>query len=132
MTERPEWILYAYDTRPDIELLRQILENKDSHIFYPERKLKAICLKYQALTTIPTAIEKTMTTEQLYNAQNPLWAREYTIEDLSNYMTYHIPANNYELAKTVIQMHRMPQSMIKFIQNAEYGVTERKQNDQTA
>lgn len=33
MSKPPELTLYAYDTRPDIKILKQILEDKDNHIF---------------------------------------------------------------------------------------------------
>lgn len=39
-------------------------------------------LKYHALTTKPTAIEKTMTPYQLYTTNSPLWTRELTAEEV--------------------------------------------------
>lgn len=42
--------------------------------------------------TVPTIVEKTMTTAQLYNAGSPLWAREYTIYRLFCYMRYSTTA----------------------------------------
>ena len=35
-------------------------------------------LKYQAMQITPTTIEKTMTPQQLFEAHNPLWARNLT------------------------------------------------------
>lgn len=62
-------------TNPDIEELGNFIKaaekfrfcNKDS------QNINAFRLKYQAMTKIPTAIEKTMTPYQLYEANNPLW-----------------------------------------------------------
>ena len=39
---------------------------------------QALALKYDALTTVPSTIEKTMTPAQLYTSNNPLWAHDYT------------------------------------------------------
>lgn len=41
-------------------------------------------LKYEALTTVPTTIEKTMTPAQLYVSDSPLWAYNYTEADIRN------------------------------------------------
>lgn len=40
-------------------------------------RYQALQLKYEALTTVPTTIEKTMTPAQLYTSNNPLWAHDY-------------------------------------------------------
>lgn len=37
----------------------------------------ALQLKYEALTTIPSTIEKTMTPAQLYSSNSPLWTHDY-------------------------------------------------------
>ena len=103
MSKPPELTLYAYDTRPDIKILKKALKNEQWLITDRETKLKAIRLKYQAMTTVstivektmttvPTIVEKTMTTAQLYNAGSPLWAREYTIYRLFCYMRYSTTA----------------------------------------
>ena len=84
MSKPPELTLYAYDTRPDIEILKQILEDKDSHIFYTERNLKAIRLKYQALTEVPSFIEKTISEVQLFESDSPFWATGLTITHIRN------------------------------------------------
>ena len=88
MINRPDWINYAYKKEPDIEMLKKALENEQWLITDRETKLKAIRLKYQAMTTVPTIIEKTMSPEQLYNVGSPLWAREHTIYQLFCYMRY--------------------------------------------
>ena len=103
MINRPDWINYAYKKEPDIEMLKKALENEQWFITDKETKLKAIRLKYQAMTTVPTIIEKTMSPEQLYNAGNPLWAREHTIYELFCYMRYKAPAT-YKTVKSIIKM----------------------------
>lgn len=68
MINRPDWINYAY---------KKALENEQWLITDRETKLKAIRLKYQAMTTVPTTIEKTMTPAQLYTSNSPLWVHDY-------------------------------------------------------
>lgn len=41
----------------------------------------ALKLKYRALTTVPSAIEKTMSLYQLYASGSPLWTNELTAEE---------------------------------------------------
>lgn len=53
-------------------MLKKALENEQWLITDRETKLKAIRLKYQAMTIVPTIIEKTMSPEQLHNAGSPL------------------------------------------------------------
>ena len=38
---------------------------------------QALQLKYEALTKVPTTIEKTMTPAQLYSSNSPLWAHDH-------------------------------------------------------
>lgn len=92
MINRPDWINYCYEKEPDIEMLKKALENEQWLITDRETKLKAIRLKYQAMTTVPTIIEKTMSPEQLHNVGSPLWAREHTIYQLFCYMRYSTTA----------------------------------------
>lgn len=86
MINRPDWINYAYKKEPDIEMLKKALENEQWLITDRETKLKAIRLKYQAMTTVPTIIEKTMTPAQLYVADNPLWAVELTARGIERFV----------------------------------------------
>lgn len=55
---------------PDLETLNKILD-------YPQNKnyYKHLHQKHQAITIVPTAIEKTMTPYQLYQSKNILWAK---------------------------------------------------------
>ena len=67
----------------DLDILKAYLEAAkeygDTNIAYVYPNLT---LKYDALTTMPTTIEKTMTPAQLYASNNPLWARDYTAEQI--------------------------------------------------
>lgn len=49
-------------------------------------KLRGLKLKYQAMTREPTTIEKTMTPYQLYQANNPLWARELSALGIESFL----------------------------------------------
>lgn len=89
MSKPPELTLYAYDTRPDIKILKQILEDKNSHIFYTERNLKTIRLKYQAMTEAPSTIEKTMSEVQLFESNSPFWATDLTIAQIHDVLEAH-------------------------------------------
>ena len=74
MSGYPIWQKYAYEKEPDIELLEKALEN-DGLLVDKEHSLKAIELKYQAMTTVPTIIEKTMSptfNTALHNVQTPM------------------------------------------------------------
>lgn len=67
----------------DLDILKAYLEAVkeygDTNIAYVYPNLK---LKYDALTMVPTTIEKTMTPAQLYASDSPLWARDYTAEQI--------------------------------------------------
>lgn len=67
----------------DLDILKAYLEAAteygDTNIAFAYPNLK---LKYDALTAVPTTIEKTMTPAQLYVSNNPLWARDYTAEQI--------------------------------------------------
>jgi hypothetical protein len=103
ITNRPDWINYCYEKEPNIKMLKKALENKQLLITNRETKLKAIRLKYQAMTTVPTTIEKTMSPEQLFDTGSPLWAREHTIYELFCYMRYKKPTT-YKMVKSIIKM----------------------------
>lgn len=102
MTEQPNWWKYARKTEPDIKLLEQLL-NDDCSAYYTPHQVKAIQLKYKAMITEPTIIEKTMSPEQLFNAGNPLWARDYTIQELYYYFKYRKEFDNYNQVDAVIR-----------------------------
>lgn len=45
--------------------------------------LKIIDIKLAATTAAPTALEETMSVEQLFELGSPLWARPYSVSELS-------------------------------------------------
>mgnify|MGYP001748168232 FL=1 len=108
MSKRPNWWKFAYETEPDIENLKRILHDDsydfDAHDEETEFRHKATQLKYEAMTAIPTSIEKTMTPEQLFHAQSPLWAREYTIQQLYYYAQIHPLCTDYERIDKIMRM----------------------------
>lgn len=67
----------------DLGLLKSYLDAEER---YGDAKTnahyQALKLKYDALTTVPTIIEKTMTPAQLYVADNPLWAYDYSADGI--------------------------------------------------
>lgn len=62
----------------DLNILKAYLEAEKEYSDTDETfRYQALQLKYEALTTVPTTIEKTMTTAQLYTSNSPLWAYDY-------------------------------------------------------
>lgn len=125
MSNYPIWQKYAYEKEPNIELLEKALEN-DGLLVDKEHSLKAIDLKYQAMTTESTIIEKTMSPEQLFDTGSPLWAREYTVQELYSYIRYDMPVNNYNTIEFIIQSAKQENDTIsravKLIKNSTCGV----------
>lgn len=76
---------------PDVNDLKRLVDFHKEPIGTDE-ELQALDLKYRAMTHVPTTIEKTMTPAQLYDADYPLWAIHYSVEQLSYYfMLEHWP-----------------------------------------
>lgn len=69
---------------PDVNDLKRLVNFHKAPIGTDE-ELQALELKYRAMTHVPTTIEKTMTPAQLYDADCPLWAIHYSVEQLSYY-----------------------------------------------
>ena len=69
---------------PDIHKLERFL--KMAQIIEINSKIRALKLKYQAMTAIPTTIEKTMSPYQLYESNSPLWAVELTARGLERFI----------------------------------------------
>jgi hypothetical protein len=110
MTKRPIWWDFAHTTEPDTWLLERIL-NSDNQ--YDRDQIKAIRLKYQALNTKPTIIEKTMSPEQLFNARNPLWASRYTIQELYDWFKFRKPLDGYDRVDEIIRVSEKINNAIK-------------------
>ena len=60
----------------------QELKTFKAHCEY-ESAIKVTELKLSATTTVPTVMEETMSAAQLFDAGSPLWARPYSISELS-------------------------------------------------
>ena len=112
MTKRPDWLEFAHTTKPDIWILERILNTDDCN-YYNRDQIKAIRLKYQALITEPTIIEKTMSPEQLFNIQNPLWACGYTIQELYDWFKYRKPLDGYDRIDAIIKVSEKLNNAIK-------------------
>ena len=69
---------------PNIQELEQFLNANEA--YEQVHKLRGLKLKYQAMITEPTTIEKTMTPYQLYQANNPLWARELSALGIESFL----------------------------------------------
>ena len=71
---------------PDINLLEAHIEHSSDRIasIYGSHTLAEFRLKLDAMKAAPDTIHKTMTEEQLRDLGNPLWARPYSILEISN------------------------------------------------
>lgn len=62
----------------ELDILKTYLKTENEYGDMDETfRYQALQLKYEALTTVPTTIEKTMTPAQLYTSNSPLWAHDY-------------------------------------------------------
>ena len=67
----------------DLDLLKAYLDAEDRYgDVKTNTHYQALKIKYEALTTAPTVIEKTMSPAQLYVADNPLWAYDYSADGI--------------------------------------------------
>ena len=62
--------------------LHELEDYKKQNVDSPQLT-KVIDLKIAALKAEETALTKTMNAEQLFEAHNPLWARQYSLSELS-------------------------------------------------
>lgn len=62
--------------------LQDLEEYKKQNVDSPQLQ-KVIDFKIAALKAEETALTKTMNAEQLFEAHNPLWARQYSLSELS-------------------------------------------------
>lgn len=72
------------DLKKEIETIKTYLDMVAKNGGTKSIVYQALKLKYEALTIVPTTIEKTMTPAQLYASDNPLWAYNYTEEEIRN------------------------------------------------
>ena len=71
-------LMMQYNDEIDLDILKAYLKTeKECSDMEETFRYQALQLKYEALTTVPTTIEKTMTPAQLYTSNSPLWAHDY-------------------------------------------------------
>lgn len=66
---------------PDVDLLAAYIDTTKQNTSYPNPALK---LKLKGMRHVPTAIEKTMSEEQLFETSCPLWTKPYTANHILN------------------------------------------------
>lgn len=86
-------------TNPNIDELKNFLETNQHH--KQTFGIQALELKYLAITTIPTTIEKTMSPYQLYVSNNPLWTVELGANQIESFLD--IEKNTGKLSKTMFE-----------------------------
>ena len=72
------------DLKKEIKTVKMYLDIEEKYGDINSISYQALRLKYEALTTVPTTIQKTMTSAQLYASDSPLWAYNYTEADVRN------------------------------------------------
>ena len=72
------------DLKKEIKTIKIFLDIEEKYGDVNSISYQALKLKYEALTTVPTTIEKTMTPAQLYASDSPLWAHNYSEEEIRN------------------------------------------------
>ena len=101
-----------YNPNPKINELEHLLKN-DPRVHQKKAYKQALELKLQAIKQEPSPIEKTMTEEQLYNANNPLWANNYSVFDLECYFQI-APHPSWAAATSFIKQIRAITPAISF------------------
>lgn len=86
---------------PNIEELENFVKAAENFRFCnnDSQNINALRLKYQAMTTIPTTIEKTMSPYQLYAINSPLWAIKLDALSIESFLD--IEKNKGKLSKTM-------------------------------
>ena len=86
---------------PNIEELENFIKAAENFRFCNKdsQNINALRLKYQAMTTVPTTIEKTMLPYQLYAVNSPLWAIELDALSIESFLD--IEKNKGKLSKTM-------------------------------
>lgn len=75
----------------ELDILKAYLEAEEEYGDIEDAFIhSALKLKYEALTTTPTTIERTMTPAQLYASESPLWARNYTTDEIDRILPHLI------------------------------------------
>lgn len=86
-------------TNPNINELKNFLETNQHH--EQTFGIQALELKYLAMTTVPTSIQKTMSPYQLYASNSPLWTIELSALSIESFLD--IEKNKGKLSKTMFE-----------------------------
>ena len=86
---------------PNINELKNFLETNQHH--EQTFGIKALELKYHAITTVPTTIEKTMSPYQLYESNNPLWTVELSANKIERFV--NLEKYNGKLSKILFDSY---------------------------
>lgn len=125
MTNRPDWLEFAHTTKPDIWILERILNTDDCN-YYDRDQIKAIRLKYRALTEAPSTIEKTMSEVQLFESNSPFWATDLTIAQIHDVLEAHeelIQQGYSDFMEYLLTTVREPNYNINYIGQQEAALT---------
>lgn len=85
----------------DLKLLKAYLKATEKYGNTKVLKYQALKLKYEALITVPTTIEKTMSPYQLYASNSPLWTVELSANQIESFLD--IEKNKGKLSKTMFE-----------------------------
>lgn len=96
-------------TNPNIDELKNFLETNQHH--EQTFGIQALELKYHAITTVPTTIEKTMSPYQLYVSNSPLWTVELSANKIESFL--NIEKYNGKLPKLLFD---------NYYNNAKQGI----------
>ena len=115
-------------TNPNIEELENFVKAAENFRFCnnDSQNINALRLKYQAMTTVPTTIEKTMSPYQLYASNSPLWVAGLNALKIETFLdlekntgklskTMFNRAYNYETSKVLIDTESYDTPTIHFI-----------------
>ena len=84
--------------------IKELEEYKEQYADSDAPQLKeAINLKIAALKTDATTLTKTMSAEQLFDSHNPLWAKPYSISELTFILAMADRIDNKEISKLLGQ-----------------------------
>lgn len=92
------------ETNPDMEVLSTFLETitkSELKEAFAQNDIQALQLKHKALTTVPSAIEKTMSPYQLYASNSPLWTVKLCANQIESFLD--IEKNKGKLSETMFK-----------------------------
>lgn len=95
-------LLRKLEAEIELDILKAYIDAEEEYGDIEENiAYQALALKYKALTTVPSTIEKTMTQAQLYASDSPLWALNYD-PDIIKQMLNHL--RNYPKSEEIFNI----------------------------